>query len=79
MSADWLQQAACVGDWDIFDSNDPLDHADAAAICEQCPVRLECAARAGELSRLAIDKRPVGTWAGTLYDTPQTIRRKASA
>lgn len=74
----WQQHAACAGDWDIFDSSDPLDHADAKAICNACPVILQCAEMAARLARQPIDKRPVGTWAGTLYDTPQMIRRKAS-
>lgn len=38
----WSSQAACLGQWDLFDSTDPEDREKAVDLCGTCPVRLNC-------------------------------------
>ena len=41
--AGWTTQAACIGQWELFEGRpDSRDTARAVAICEQCPVRAIC-------------------------------------
>lgn len=65
--ASWTEQAACVGDWDLFDAPEhgltKRERADqlalARAICRSCPVMAEC----DEFARTATP-RVSGIWAG---------------
>lgn len=60
----------CTGLHELFDSNQPADHMEAAAICRDCPVRLACHDRLQQAIRDAPlggkDYGPQGTWAGRL-------------
>lgn len=38
----WWEDAACQGQWALFDSTKPEDRKVAASICAECPVRWEC-------------------------------------
>lgn len=39
---DWDKEAACLGEWELFDSTKPEDRKIAMSICADCPVRFEC-------------------------------------
>ena len=67
----WLSRAACVGHdpalW--FPEGKGASTDEAIAICEQCPVRVECA-------EWAIAERfDVGIWAGLTPDALAAARR----
>lgn len=62
-------RAACAGRWELFDSTQPADHQQAAAICATCPILAACMVRLEEERHEArhLGHRgggPVGTWAG---------------
>lgn len=65
--------AACVGEWKVFDSTDPLDHALARTICWECPALLACR---GLLKQVRTSETE-GTWAGQLIY--RRCRKKAAA
>jgi hypothetical protein len=50
----------CLGEFDIFDSTNPLDHLMAEEKCLSCPSMPACGATA-DTSKFT------GTWAGRLY------------
>ena len=61
----------CVGEHNLFDSTDPADHRQAAAICATCPMTTSCQARLHEAMTTArVGCGPEGTWAGKLYGAP---------
>ena len=68
-----LAGALCVGKWWLFDSTEPSDHAEARALCAQCPALMACVALAAEVrsptSMAACGGGMSGTWAGRLYTT----------
>lgn len=71
----------CAGKWDLFDSTELGDHAQAAQLCATCPMTTECRSIL-EQSRYvsATGGRPSGTWAGTLVGgdrEAQAARREA--
>ena len=57
----------CTGQWKLFDSTEPRDHAKARALCATCPMLHECYERL-QLS-IAVDTsaKPRGTWAGMSF------------
>lgn len=63
-----LENAACKGQHELFDSVDLADHEEAAAICATCPARLACLQELHKLTIYADPNQggPVGTWAGQL-------------
>ena len=70
----------CAGQWDLFDSTDPLDHLEAKTLCQRCDMRLECADLFRKVKKDSLggkDYGPRGTWAGELIDP--NVRRRASA
>lgn len=65
MKARWWDDAACLGQWYLFDSTFHDDHRVAKRICQGCPVYADCLQ---EVVRIRADRRPlVGTWAGILF------------
>jgi hypothetical protein len=52
----------CTGLHYLFESTDPTDHQEAAAICATCPVIAWCRANTPPATDF-----PVGTWAGRLF------------
>jgi hypothetical protein len=38
----WWEEAACFGEWKLFDSTKSDDRKIASSICADCPVRWEC-------------------------------------
>lgn len=59
--------APCAGKWELFDSVDAADHAEAKALCDICPHILACARELGLVKQGAgIYGHPEGTWAGRL-------------
>ena len=80
--ASWTEQAACVGDWDLFDAPDhgltKRERADqlaiARAICQSCPVQREC----DEFARSA-RPRVSGIWAGRRRHPSSPTERSTTA
>lgn len=65
-----LTGARCVGRWWLFDSTDLAEHAEAAAICAECPVLLACRRHVREVLAAGASVNHygiTGTWAGQLY------------
>lgn len=65
----WGGTVPCAGKWALFDSTNPDDHREAAAICATCPAAQVTACRASlAATKLAAipDGGPVGTWGGLL-------------
>jgi hypothetical protein len=61
-----LAGTACVGDWQLFDSTDPVDHMEARSIClHECPVRSACQELLKRVHKGSY--RMEGTWAGQLF------------
>ena len=56
----------CVGKSDLFDSTDARDHAEAKALCEQCPALASCFAELTATRHTGAYADPQGTWAGQL-------------
>lgn len=54
-------RALCAGKWQIFDATDEASHAEARAICQQCPLLSQCAITASTLDHKE------GTWAARLH------------
>lgn len=69
--------AKCVGQWALFDSTEREDHAEARALCLQCPVALACQQLVHQLARTP-GRHPVGTWAGALYGQRPYARKGAA-
>lgn len=68
----------CVGRWELFDSTDQADHAKAAALCNECPIRKTCEQIALNQRDTATGKLGVeGTWAGSLYGEERNVVRRA--
>ena len=61
---------ACAGRWQLFDSTDISDHAQAAQICATCPALDWCIQRTDEMHAAVTEPCMVGTWAGRLYGIP---------
>ena len=60
----------CVGKWELFDSTNPSDHAEAKALCDTCPTLNWCATELEKVRRAAYPEfGPEGTWAGQLVLT----------
>jgi hypothetical protein len=59
--------AACAGKWWLFDSTDLADHIEAASICADCPIRLQCHDAMPARLRTEHWRGVNGTWAGALY------------
>ncbi len=61
----WTNAAACIGRWELFDAPaDSSEAAEAARLCQGCPVRRTCAEYTAEI------KPDVGVWAGKEYGIP---------
>lgn len=54
-------RALCEGKWQLFDSIDPINHAEARELCRKCPLMTECAVSATRV------EMPTGTWAARLH------------
>lgn len=70
-NTDWMRRGHCVGDDpDIYfpDYDGPSSAIKAKAVCERCPVRVECLTLA-----LATDER--GIWGGTTEAERRAIKR----
>lgn len=69
----WTEANCATGDarlLHLFFSEDPVEIAEAKAICQTCPMRRECLDG-------AIDRgEPWGVWGGQLFDRGQVIERK---
>jgi len=68
--------APCAGQWELFDSTDLVDHLRAAAICQTCPLIVECRKELEAAKRDAyapIKYGPAGTWAGRLVGPKHKI------
>lgn len=63
-----MKRPACAGKWDLFDSQEPSAHQQAAGICATCPMLRECKAELATAKLLAPAGQagPSGTWAGKL-------------
>jgi hypothetical protein len=63
-----LTDAACRGQWHLFDSTDRIFHHQARAICAQCPAITACRQLLDEQTakHSAWGATPEGTWAGML-------------
>lgn len=80
--ADWTAQAACAGDWDLFDAPDhgltSRQRADqlaiARAICQSCPVQREC-----DTYATTATPRVSGIWAGRRRHPSSPTERNRSA
>lgn len=66
----------CAGRWDIFDSVNPADHAEAKAICGTCVTR-DCRPVLAEIFATWERQQVTGTWDGRLY-SEGSIRRVAA-
>lgn len=66
----------CAGRWELFDSTDLADHLQAAAICQTCPLIVDCRKELEAAKRDAyvpIKYGPAGTWAGRLVGPKHRI------
>lgn len=70
-----MAEAACAGQWWLFDSTHPADHREAAQVCATCPILAECDDRARRLNRGLAYPEMTGTWAGRLYGYGKRQRR----
>jgi WhiB family redox-sensing transcriptional regulator len=71
----WQQQASCRGmDPEVFHCTNP---AAALAVCQRCPVRLECLAYALEHETNLHDT--YGTWGGATINERRLLRRQVAA
>jgi WhiB family transcriptional regulator, redox-sensing transcriptional regulator len=59
-----------VGDPDLWFAESPVDLERAKALCEDCPLRLECLAAALER------EEPWGVWGGEIIDRGAIVSRK---
>lgn len=60
----------CYGQHELFDSMDIYNHRVAKAICDTCPIILECGRNLAETKKLGgLYGQPEGTWAGQLQST----------
>jgi hypothetical protein len=71
-----LSGALCVGQYALFDSTHPADHAEARDLCARCPALLPCALLLREVQTATLGVRsagggPAGTWAGKLVGKPK--------
>lgn len=72
----------CVGQSELFDSTDLLDHRQARALCNNCPMLDACRTRLELTIATAHEGMkygPRGTWAGELLGPPQTAAHRAQA
>lgn len=83
-NAEVFKDAACIGEWYVFDSLDLADHAFAKTLCARCPAILPCRALLREQQAAA--KGLVGqgggahgTWAGRLVGKSNTTRASKDA
>lgn len=69
----------CAGQWRLFDSIDPVDHREAAALCRTCPMIEGCREQL-RLAHSHTDRHPgygpEGTWAGQLIGGGAISRRR---
>jgi WhiB family redox-sensing transcriptional regulator len=69
---DWMDQAACRGQGDLFFSDaERSSYAKARAICAGCKVRADCLDYALSYPAFTL----VGIWAGTTREDRATMRR----
>ncbi len=83
MTAHDTREPNCAGRWELFDSTDLADHAEARDLCSRCPVLLRCAQQLRAEQEATAGLRgsgggPSGTWAGKLlgrkgYGTRQQV------
>lgn len=73
----WWEDAACRGEWELFDSLNLADHALAKRICARCPVFAGCVREVVEIQRTP-GIVLVGTWAGILYGDKGNANRRVS-
>jgi WhiB family redox-sensing transcriptional regulator len=59
-----------VGDPDLWFAENPVDLERAKALCEDCPLRLECLTAALER------EEPWGVWGGEIIDRGTIVARK---
>jgi len=75
-----MTRPACVGKVKLFDSTDPIDHMQARAICEACPILNDCRQRLHDAKAewgYSIHFGPRGTWAGTLCAPKEKSRSRS--
>lgn len=67
----------CAGQWKLFDSTDPVDHKEAVALCNGCPIITHCAQQLAESRAESCSPAygPAGTWAGQLVGAPAAMRQ----
>lgn len=74
-----VAEAACLGQSELFDSRNREDHLKAKALCNSCPIALQCVAHLQDV--LASPKSeggtPEGTWAGKLMGRPDKPTERA--
>ena len=63
-----MNDAACAGQWALFDSTDQADHRESKKLCRDCPLfhNRECLDRLSTAQRAGLHGGPQGTWAGML-------------
>ncbi len=71
----------CAGRYELFDSIEPVDHAEARAYCLTCPLLDACRKRLQEATRDAYSAvyGPAGTWAGELIGGNIRTRREQAS
>lgn len=60
-----LKRGRCIGQWDLFDDDDPAAVEQAIELCAGCDVRQRCS---DWYFSLPPNKRPVGVCAGQIRD-----------
>lgn len=75
-----MAETPCYGKWELFDSIELRDHLAARAICQTCPVILNCARELNDVrANAGVYGQPEGTWAGQLATQPTETTRKRLA
>jgi WhiB family redox-sensing transcriptional regulator len=59
--SEWVGQAACLGQSELFFATDPASQGRAQAVCGGCPVRRECLA---EVRLIEQPHQRFGVWGG---------------
>jgi hypothetical protein len=69
-------QAACAGQYELFDSRRFADHIEARKLCDVCPIFTACWDNLQAVKRAPsqLGGSPEGTWAGQLYGKTEIVR-----
>lgn len=73
-----MNDAACAGQWELFDSTDRADHREAVKLCKVCPMLSACVTQLRKAQQASPWGGPQGTWAGLLINNngPATDRSR---